>query len=342
LQHVKNDLFPSGVRPRDEAFRLYWQFASERQQTYLRRLSGLNEPWTRDEILARYKFCNVFRACDRVTQDLLRSALYSDVATTMEPIDRVFRAIIYRFFSEPSTWRYLEEEIGPISVGSFDEARFGEALDRRMSDGHRLYTGAFILCATKAYGYKRKHYNHAALFSSLASNGAAALIAMLNAPTLQDLYDELRRLPLMGKFMSYQVAIDINYGPDLDFSEASFVAAGPGAERGLKKCFLSWGGESAETLIQWVRANQESLAQHYGFEAPTLFGRRMQSIDCQGWFCETDKYCRVALPELRSARSRIKATFQPRPTVDDFFAPPKWQLTPVSDMPFVDDVRLSA
>ncbi len=323
-------LFPPGVLPRDDAFRLYWEFASERQQTYYRRLGGRMAPWTDDAILARYKFCNVFRASDRVTQDLLRSALYSDAASSMGAIDRVFRAIIYRFFSEPTTWAYLEEVVGPIAVASFDERRFVEALDRRMGQGSRLYTGAFILCATQAYGYKRKHHNHAALFASLVRNDAALLRSMLAALTLRDLYNQLRALPLVGKFMAYQVAIDINYGPDVDFSESSFVAAGPGAERGLKKCFISWGSESAESLIQWVMENQEGLARHYGCEAPTLFGRRMQSIDCQGWFCETDKYCRVALPELRSARTRIKTTFQPRQTLGEFYAPPKWALHPPS------------
>ena len=197
---MENWLFPTGVLPRDKAFRLYWQFASERHQTYMRRLSGHPDPWTQDPILAQYKFCNVFRACDRVTQDLLRSALYSDTANTMEPIDRIFRAIVYRFFSEPNTWAYLEDEIGPISVATFDESRFAEALDRRMAQGHRLYTGAFILCATQAFGYQRKHYNHAALFSSLVARDGAALRSMLNTATLRDLYGQLRSLPLIGKF----------------------------------------------------------------------------------------------------------------------------------------------
>ena len=38
-----------------------------------------------------------------------------------------------------------------------------------------------------------------------------------------------------------------------------------------------------------------------------LFGRKLHGIDCRGLFCELDKYCREAVPELTSARSRIKA-----------------------------------
>jgi hypothetical protein len=323
-------IFPRGVEPRDEAFRLYWHFANSRQNSYYRRLSGATRPWTDDLILERYKFCNVFRVCDRVTQDMLRSAIYSDAASEMSSVDRVFRTIVYRFFSEPSTWAYLDEAFGPLTASSFDEQKFNELLDHRIMLGQRIYTGAFILCANRAYGYGRKHHNHAALFASLLLDDAALIRSILAARSLEDLYYLLRGLPLIGKFMAYQIAIDINYGPDVDFSESSFVAAGPGADRGLRKCFVTWGSQSPESLIQWVMEHQEELAAEYGYLSPTLFGRRLQSIDCQGLFCETDKYCRVALPELRSSRSRIKATFQPRPTVREFFSPPKWGLDSVA------------
>ena len=59
-----------------------------------------------------------------------------------------------------------------------------------------------------------------------------------------------------------------------------------------------------------------------------LFGRPLQAIDCQGLFCETDKYCREAAPELTSNRSRIKARYRPSTTPLELFFPPKWQLEP--------------
>ena len=50
----------------------------------------------------------------------------------------------------------------------------------------------------------------------------------------------------------------------------------------------------------------------------------MHAIDCQGLFCETDKYCREAVPELASARKRIKARFSVAPEPIHLFFPPKW------------------
>ena len=42
-----------------------------------------------------------------------------------------------------------------------------------------------------------------------------------------------------------------------------------------------------------------------------------------GLFCETDKYCREAAPELASARKRIKARFTSTPEPVRLFFPPK-------------------
>ncbi|HEY1835708.1 MAG TPA: nucleotide kinase domain-containing protein [Candidatus Saccharimonadales bacterium] len=51
---------------------------------------------------------------------------------------------------------------------------------------------------------------------------------LLSADSLAAMYQLLHSYPLMGDFMSYQVAIDLNYSPFVNFSENDFVIAGPG------------------------------------------------------------------------------------------------------------------
>jgi hypothetical protein len=55
-----------------------------------------------------------------------------------------------------------------------------------------------------------------------------------------------------------------------------------------------------------------------------LWGRPLHAIDCQGLFCETDKYCREAVPHLVSSRKRIKTRFHPAAEPMELFFPPKW------------------
>jgi 5-hmdU DNA kinase-like protein len=320
------------IRPRDEAFALYWHFASERQAIFHRRLANETGPWTADPTLSTYKFCNTFRVADRVSQFLVDKVLYARADDTSTE-DQVFRALVFRFFSREATWEHLERVLGPVTVKDFCEAAFAAALDDRRASGSKLYTGAFILCANAAFGRPTKHANHAALFTHIANDEQGVLTALVNATSVGDLYSTLIALPLIGQFMAYQIAIDINYGPAFGFDESSFVAAGPGAVRGIRKCFESTGALSDAALIQWVQANQVELAASYDRAAPTLFGRPLQSIDCQGLFCETDKYCRVALPGLVSQRKQIKAVLRPNDNITTLVVPPHWNLDTTLDHP---------
>jgi hypothetical protein len=148
----------------------------------------------------------------------------------------------------------------------------------------------------------------------------------LKAKSLQSLVKQLESFPLMGPFMAYQTAIDLNYSELFDFDENDYTQAGPGALRGLKKAFISLGEFSPADTIRWMVERQESEFARLGLRFSGLFGRALHAIDCQGLFCELDKYCREAAPHLLSDRSRIKARFVPKATIPPLFFPPKWRL----------------
>jgi hypothetical protein len=137
-------------------------------------------------------------------------------------------------------------------------------------------------------------------------------------------YDLLHGYPLMGDFMSYQTTIDLNYSALLGFSENEFTQAGPGALRGIKKCFSDLGDYTPAEIVLWMTGQQDEEFARLGLPFGGLWGRPLHAIDCQGLFCETDKYCREAAPELASARKRIKARFTPTSEPIRLFFPPKW------------------
>lgn len=85
---------------------------------------------------------------------------------------------------------------------------------------------------------------------------------------------------------------------------------------------------SGTEIIQYMTDIQEQEFERLGLKFQFLGGRRLQYIDIQNIFCETDKYCRVAHPELLgySGRTRIKQKFKPNKNVIDIFFPPKWKL----------------
>ena len=67
-----------------ECFDAYWRFAAERQRIFRGRAEGMPPPWTSVPILSRHKFTNVYRAADRVSQYLIRDAIYAGSQETAE------------------------------------------------------------------------------------------------------------------------------------------------------------------------------------------------------------------------------------------------------------------
>lgn len=310
--------------PREGVYELYWQFAAKRQAIFESRLMGNPGPWTNDPILQTYKFCNVFRATDRVSQYLLKNVVYSDQARS--PEDVLFQIIMFRVFSRETTWDKLTILLGHAPL--LDDLASG-SLERALTELKNgeapIYTNAFILCANDAYGRGKKHLNHIELFKDMFLYHDAAK-DLLGAPSLQRVFEILLAYPLYGNFMAYQTAIDLNYSSLINFSENDFVKAGPGALRGIEKCFESRGDYSPEEVIMWMVEHQDEEFARLGLPFNGLLGRKLHAIDAQGLFCETDKYARMAVPELKSARVRIKQKFTPQARPAALFLPPKWRL----------------
>jgi hypothetical protein len=310
------------VRP--AAFDIYWKFAAERQHIFESRVRGDAGPWTTDPILASYKFCNVYRASDRVSQFLIREVAYPDFAVA--DIDLLFQIVAFRTFSKIETWTLLTAELGgPPTLDDLASGRFERVLTGLRDRGLKIYTGAFILCATDAYGRRIKHLNHVELFKDMFLESDFGHRVM-SAQSMSEVYELLHAFPLMGDFMSYQIAVDINYSRLTDFSEDEFTQPGPGALRGIRKVFVDTGSLSPAGIVHWMVDKQQEEFDRLGLEFHGLWGRPIHAIDAQNLFCETDKYCREALPELASARSRIKAKYTEGKEHMPLFFPPKWGL----------------
>ena len=310
------------MKVRQEVYDTYWKFAAERQEIFFKRILDYPQPWTKDEILKTHKFCNTYRASDRVSQYLIKNVIYSGIENEE---DVIFRIILFKIFNKIETWQLLEQEIGDIRLSTFDFDRYSQILQYSIDIGKPIYTNAYMSCANKVFGYEKKHQNHLALIEQMFIKDKIVK-TICSSPNMETTFKFLQKYPLIGNFMAYQLVTDINYSEVVDFSEQSFTVVGPGSQRGIKKCFYDIGNKSYEDVIKWMCENQDKEFDRLGIQFKNLWGRPLQYIDCQGLFCETDKYCRAAFPELKSNRKRIKAKFQINNQEIDFFYPPKWNI----------------
>ena len=306
-----------------KVFDTYWQFAAERQAIFFRRFHRQPPPWTADTILSHHKFTNAYRASDRVSQFLIRSVAYEG---DQAPEELFFRIILFKFFNRIETWRLLERSLGrPLSYATYSFAAYDSILSKALADGERIYSAAYIMpTGNRIFGTARKHQANLRLLERMM--GDEVPLRIQEARSMSAAFRLLRSYPMLGDFLAYQFVTDLNYSRLTDFSEMDFVVPGPGARDGIAKCFSSIGGLAEADLIKVVADRQEQEFCDRGITFESLWGRRLQLIDCQNLFCEVDKYARVKHPDVvgRQARTRIKQRFSAIAEPVEFWYPPKW------------------
>ncbi len=308
---------------RQEIYDLYWYFAYERQNIFIKKRNGNKKPWTNDKILQEYKFCNSYRINDRISQYLLKNVIYNGKKYSDE--DMVFRIILFKIFNKAETWELLINNLKDVTLSNFDFNTYSKILEKNINKNIPIYNDAYISCATKAFGYNKKHQNHLALIEKIFIKDKAHL-KILSAKNMEEAFNILKKYPLLGNFMSYQLVTDINYSNCVDWSETEFTVAGPGAIRGINKCFIDKEGKSYEEIIKYMYDNQEGEFKRLGYDFKKIGNRPLQYIDCQNIFCELDKYYREKNPEIKSNRTKIKKKYKENNQKIEYIYPPKWKI----------------
>lgn len=310
--------------PREEIFDIYWHFAHERNEIFYRKNAGEPEPWTDDPILQKYKFCNSYRINDRGSQYLVGHVIYN--GKIYKPEDMIFRIILYRIFNLPSTWEALEKEFGEITLDNFDPKKYSEFLEK-LSKKQGVESTAYMLKPIPG-NFPTKHGNWLDYLNRLFKK-SNLVEKILSKNNMRDAFKIMNSAPNFGTFLSYQYVTDINYSDVVNWQETDFTIPGGGAKRGINKVFIDPDPDHLEEAIWYMYDHQEEEFAKRGYDFHKLGGKRkLQPIDLQNCFCETDKYCRVAHPELKSACKEIKNEYNKsvkRPPIE-FVYPPKWGL----------------
>jgi len=307
-------------------YETYWRFAALRQEVFFNRFNGVDFPWTSDAILNQYKFTNVYRASDRVSQYLIRNVIYNPRLPD-SPKEVLFRIFLFKLFNKIETWELLMNNLGSLTWEQYQFKHYDKILAKTINSGQRIYSAAYIMPSIQSrFGFPRKHSNHLKLIEMVMANDTEE--KLMETQKMQQAFEIIKQFPGLGDFLAYQLLIDVNYSDILNFSESEFVVPGPGAKGGISKCFASMAGLSEGEIIKLVTDRQEIEFERLGLKFRNLWGRPLQLIDCQNLFCEVDKYSRVKHPEIKgnSDRTKIKQIYRQKAGSIDFWFPPKWRI----------------
>ena len=97
---------------------------------------------TEDPILQEFKFTNVYRACDRVSQYLINNVIYKNL-DRYSPEDTLLRILLFKVFNRIETWEYIEQQTD-ITVNNYNVSKLSKALTQRQAS-HPIFSNAYMM-----------------------------------------------------------------------------------------------------------------------------------------------------------------------------------------------------
>lgn len=272
-----------------------WRWVKERHAIYTARREGKPSPWTTEPILATYKFTNVFREIDRESQACIRIANSGASRVSFE--EQFLRCILFRTFNLDSTWQLLTRGLGKEPrLNNFDLNHCCSILSTSTTKVYsNAYYGAYpqFDWESQSVGLVRERTAekfHLRVVQMMIEQGMPALVA--GAVSLDEIAALLQSFPRIGDFKAGQIALDLNYGPHLGLPVERFVIAGPGAQKGVNRCFAAH-DKRFDEVIRLVCLCQDACSRAaIGEPVPRLHGRAPAPMTVQNWFCEISKYLR--------------------------------------------------
>lgn len=241
----------------NEALELFWYWIRERESIRRLKESGAWKPWSKDQILNSYHFCNVRREDDRVTKEIRALAL-KYYNTEELP---AFYAMARMFNHAPSI------EIA-ITKGE-------DGLKSYRAEGNKIFHTAYVVSTCGKSMDKIDYVKE-----------VSDKVMKIEVPrkSLASAHSALMTVDGLGSFMAGQVVADLRN--DRYLTEAwdkNWCCPGPGSIKGLGYIF----GRSNERLFD------DQITELFGEMPSDIIKMNIHAQDLQNCLCEYSKYWRI-------------------------------------------------
>ncbi|MFV0626587.1 MAG: nucleotide kinase domain-containing protein [Alphaproteobacteria bacterium] len=217
-----------------EMIECFFEFIYDRQSVwYKRNVLMKNAPWTDDDILQSFRFCNVYRELDGGTL-----ALTKYLQTDISPEQKLFNIIAYRFFNRRDTVENLFG--GLLNPHKFDIKFYEERFDK-IKESESIFSNAYLITAhayNPNYRPKDKHIQILLMLNDLRLKISEMIVELRSAKPQEGLKIIEKYISMAGPFLSGQILLDVTYCKDIvSYTADDFLIVGPGALWGLNIIF---------------------------------------------------------------------------------------------------------
>ena len=258
---------------------LHW--VREREAVRIKKETGKPFPWTEDEIIDTYRFCNVRREDDRVTV-WVREHIREPFAGS--PYLWLMMCIARQINWPDTLAELIAKKAWPVDE-TFRPSKMSKAMNARKDRGEKLYTGAYMISAPSTKGADKQVYIAEEVCGELWERREH--FPTFNV-TMRNVHAWISKTNGWGPFMAYQAVVDMRFTPLLAGAKdiSSWAAAGPGTLRGLNRIH-------ERDLDRKVSQEQAVTEMRTLYPIIQATGVTLDFSDVPNVLCETDKYLRV-------------------------------------------------
>lgn len=252
---------------------VYW--IREREAIRLRRLRGEPPPWTDDPILRAYRFCNVRRMDDAVSQWLMRNWYI----TYRDHPNMVTAAVLARQLNTPDAL----DAVGFPDPWDPDWAE--EVLSDRAARGLKNFSAAYIITGT--LGGTKIHQVVRKVVDAVATRPP-----QIDRTSMAASVAALVPYPGLGSFIAGQVVADLRWAVTGTWEDrCRWAPVGPGSARGMNRLH----GRPVKQPLGQAQFTDElaALTDRLQFALPASITSRLEAIDYQNCLCESNKMSRT-------------------------------------------------
>lgn len=280
---------------------IYW--AKEREQIRKRKEAGLPQwEWTQDPIFRTFRFCNLRRRDDRVSQWLIKNVFSQQEA--FSPWSFIQFTALCRWVNWPPTLQALyEKKLWPRKTLNLTE--IGIAIEDRR-ETQKAWTGAYTVVPPKGTGLQKGLAIASVIIGENLTLIKKPLLASFETQSIQKVWEALKQARYQGGFMAGQTVADWTYTPLLCNATDLYTWApmGPGSIRGYSRLLglpLKQKPANMEVWCETLQSWRAVLIKELGAEYEDL-----TLHDLQNGLCEVSKYAKV-----KDGTGRPRAKYRP-------------------------------
>lgn len=265
-------------------------FVAARHNVHLNRKAGKPRPWTKDPILQAYRFCNVYRELDTVTQWIdkhWREELKGDH-------DMWFAMVVARLVNHPHSLKLMKI---PGNRNGYNPDNFSDTLERGASRGDKVFGSAYIVSTNGMAMPKPAYLRDYVLAPLWEQRHYYRPETPAHGESLKSFHTRLIEAQGLGSFMAAQVVADVKnskYQPLCNAEDwYTWAAPGPGSMRGLAR--VLYGTHEKKVPVAGFLPELNALQEYVNERFTRLGWPALCAQDVQNCLCEFDKYERVRL-----------------------------------------------